>query len=810
MNKITGFIITLLISFSFNALAKAGFSNTPHKLYFIENKGQITDQHSLPRNDIQFALNAPGLNIFVGNGQLHYQFCKLNLKHTDLPAYLKEQFKANKPIDAEEQLATVTTYRMDVELIGANKYAEVIASEKHAYYENYYTANSPEDGFHAGSLSRITYKNIYNGIDWVIYIKDNKLEHEFIVGPNGNAADIKLKYNGQTSLSIDNNGNLVATTPMGTISEHAPVCLRPSGNKVASSYQLQNNILSYNIDDTKNVIIDPTVQWSTYYGPDSNNTSFYGIVNDAAANVYASGLTWSPTTGNIATVGSFQATYGSNCDAFLVKFDSSGNRIWGTYIGGTGGDWSNDVTIDPSGNLYVLGTTNSTTGMATAGTQQTTLGGTYDGFLARFNTAGMRLWGTYAGGTSLDYPETAKADQFGSIYISGTADSYAGIATSGSHMSAHSAGHDNFLIKYDSTGIRKWGTYYGGTRDEFGGVVTTDGYNVYLAGYTYSVSGIASASSFHPTLAGECDVYIAKFTSTGTRIWGSYYGGANSELTGALIVNNEALYFLGATSSDTGIATPGAYQPTRAGAQDAFLLQINPDLSSVIWGTYFGGPGTEAVDYSRMAFGDLGDVFITGFTGSATGVATPGAFHTTHGGGDYDAFLTKFSPLGTVYWSTYFGGTSTDLGKTCTYDGKNVYLAGQTASPDNIATPGAFLTTGGSGPFYPQGFLTKFALTDTPIATLSSPMKYRDRDNITLYPNPNYGSFKLSASGMNNGMVHFSVIDVAGKTLINEEAVVTNGTLTYNLNVPEGAPAGVYFVKVVSQGKTTVLRFVKE
>ncbi|MCD6010518.1 MAG: hypothetical protein K0Q79_380 [Flavipsychrobacter sp.] len=809
MNKTTGFIIALLF-LTFSAFSKAGFSPAPGKLFFIENKGQITDQHSLPRNDIQYALNAPGINIFIGNGQLHYQFYKLKLKHTDLPGYLKKQFKDHKPVDTHEQLATVETYRMDVELVGANKYANVTATEKQAYYENYYLANSPQEGYHAGACGKITYRNVYNDIDWVIYIKDNKLEHEFVVGPNGNAADIKLKYSGHTSLTIKDNGSIVAATPMGIINEHAPVCFRPSGKEIASSYQLNNNILSYNVEDTKNVIIDPTVQWATYYGPDSNNTSFYGMICDATANIYADGLTWSPTTGNIATAGAFQVTYGGGCDAFLVKFDSSGNRIWGTFYGGANGDWANDLTISTSSSLYMLGTSNSTTGIATAGTQQTTLGGGYDAFLAKFNTAGMRIWGTYAGGTAADYPETAKCDPVNRIYISGTADSYTGIATAGSHMPARAGGHDNFLIQYDSLGVRQWGTYYGGTSDEFGGVVSCDASSVCLAGYTYSTSGITTPSAHQPVHGGACDVYIARFTSGGARMWGSYYGGVESELTGNLMASNGALYLLGSTGSTTGIATAGAYQAAWAGSQDAFLLKINPDLSHVIWGTYFGGPGDDAVDYSRMCADGHGDIYITGLTTSTSGIASPGAFHTTHGGGDYDAFFAKFSPIGTLYWSTYYGGTSTDLGKACAFDGLNAYLAGQTVSPDNIATPGAFLSTGGSGPFYPQGFIVKFIITDTSIVTLSAASKNIPTASISIYPNPNNGSFTLTGSDISNGNVQLTVLDITGKTILNDQAVVANTSLSKQITLPQDAAPGVYFIRAVSQSQTTVLRFVKE
>ena len=88
-------------------------------------------------------------------------------------------------------------------------------------------------------------------------------------------------------------------------------------------------------------------------------------------------------------------------DAFLVKFNSSGVRQWGTYYGGTGYDYSFSCATDASGNIYLSGYTRSTSGIATTGAHQTTLGRGYDAFLVKFNSSGVRQWGTYYGGTRL-------------------------------------------------------------------------------------------------------------------------------------------------------------------------------------------------------------------------------------------------------------------------------------------------------------------------------------------------------------------------------------------------------------------------
>ena len=126
-------------------------------------------------------------------------------------------------------------------------------------------------------------------------------------------------------------------------------------------------------------------QWGTYYGGNDVDNGNY-CATDATGNVYLSGTTSSSVTA-ISTIGSHQSTYGGNGDAFLVKFNSSGGRQWGTYYGGVGGDNGNSCATDATGNVYLVGTTNSSlTAIATLGSHQSTYGGgTNDAFLVKFN-----------------------------------------------------------------------------------------------------------------------------------------------------------------------------------------------------------------------------------------------------------------------------------------------------------------------------------------------------------------------------------------------------------------------------------------
>jgi hypothetical protein len=795
--------------------------NKDQKMLLLENKGQVKDQYGCARNDIQFEVRSAGINIFIGDGKLHYQFTHCFYTN-DCPAgdvcNAKNGITEFYPPTAT--LNKITSYRMDVELVGTTGKIEAVAEQPQDYYENYFLNN---DEIVAHTCKRVVYKNVYPDIDWVIYIDGEQLEHEFIVGPNGDASMIKLKYSGQTSLKINEDGSITATTPMGTIKEAAPVCYGVNGAVLSSAFKLENNILGYAIGHKGALVIDPPLEWATYYGPDTSTSSMYAIVCDNAGHVYGAGLTYAAAMGSIATTGSFQYTFGGGgTDAYLVKFDSSGHRLWATYYGGSGDDWGSAVACDRSGNIYLGGSTASTSGIATPGAQQTFYGGGLrSGFLAKFNASGARLWGTYVGGTvgaNFDLEvSSVVCDWYAHVYVSGSTDDSANVGTPGTFRPYKHESFDTtvvaFLIQYDTaTGVRNWGTYYGGPRRNttFTGASCTDGLNIYLAGWTNDTTGttIASAGSYQPAMKGPSDAFIAKFDSSGNRLWGTYYGGESQETAGGItcdVING--LYFLGSTSSNTGIASIGCSQPLRGGLDDAFLAKFDRGTGMRVWGTYYGGPGDEETVPTRIITG--GDyVYIAGTTTSLTGIASVGAWQTTFGGGDQDVFFAAYDFTGKQQWSTYYGGKNHEEGMGIAYDGYGVYLCGETNSNSQIATVGGFEPVLGvdTAAYLYSGFLAKFA---DPRITLSV-TNNKVQAALSIYPNPNNGSFSLTGKfeGVDSN-VQINISDLTGRIVFNDNAVISNRVINKQISL-KNLPSGLYIITAISQEQVSVLKFVKE
>jgi hypothetical protein len=380
-------------------------------LAFIENKGQVRDQFGHTRTDIQFKLSTAGLNIYVGAGQLHYQFVTAS-KNNGSQAHGK-------------CTQTDTLYRMDMSLVRANQGATAVAEDMQAWHERYKLSQG--SNITARSFSKITYHNIYPHIDWVLYIHNNQLEYDFVVHEGGNVADIKMAYSGATSMGGGSGNPVVANTPLGSITEHAPRSYEAgTGNVITSAAMLNNDIVTFKTGSYNGtLVIDPTLSWATYYGGLLNDY-VADVATDDAGNIFATGTTRS--VNNIATTGSHQVVQQGNNDAFLAKFSSAGILQWATYYGGNMDDYGTGLACDHSGNVYLAGATESTAGIATAGAHQTTSGGSSDDFLAKFNSAGTLQWATYFGGPGNEGGYRIACDAAGNVLMAGATASATGIA----------------------------------------------------------------------------------------------------------------------------------------------------------------------------------------------------------------------------------------------------------------------------------------------------------------------------------------------------------------------------------------------
>ncbi|WP_313155925.1 DUF7948 domain-containing protein [Sphingobacterium multivorum] len=671
--------------FCFLSVLSKGFA----KQGFIANQGQIKDQFLAPRPDILFKINSgKAITIFLSANGIHYQW------------------GSDKAI-----------FRMDVQLLGANKYPVVSTEEPMGYKEHYVGG---KETVTVRQFGKVIYRDVYPHIDWVFYFNaDGQLEHDFVVRPGGDASDIKIQYLGADKADLYQDGSLLAETSFGSVRENRPYAYEQvSGRTVRSAYRLDGNILSFSIANySGTLIIDPVIDWATYIGG-AEYEEVWDTKTGTDSMVYVVGATNSLT--NIATTGAYLTTFagGTNpygSDAFLRKYTPQGECLWGTYVGGAGIDLGMSLAIDTSGNLYVAGRTNSPTGISTTGVHQEVKAGSnasYDAFIIKFDTAGQRLAGTYFGGTGAEGTEKVAiaCDRYNTLYLVGNTQSAAGIATATTFQPVRPGGQDGFIAKFNPSLLQLWGSYFGTSSNDYINAVTTDtAGNVLVAGHTQSTTGL-STTGIGP---GGTDGFVAKLDSAGSRIWSVYYGGPGYDKLSYLTADSTGnIYGVGATESTSGIATTGAHQSSTGGNVDLCLFKIDAS-GQLLWSTFYGGTENESVGGLLFRRGKL---YLTGQTWSSNGITTADGITPVFNGSISEGMLASFSSSGQRLYGTYLGGDGDDNGSALAAYGEQLYIAGGTTSVNSLATTGADQGTFGGTM---DGMLLRINMCDLPEITVA-------------------------------------------------------------------------------------------
>lgn len=531
-----------------------------------------------------------------------------------------------------------------------------------------------------------------------------------------------------------------------------------------------------------NCIAQDNRLWATYYGGTGEDLG-YCVVTDVFGNTYISGYTTS-TYG--ISYGGFQNAYGGgSSDAFLVKFDPSGNRLWATYYGGGGGENGVSVATDASGNVFMSGYTTSTTGIASGGFQNAYGGGLVggDAFLVKFNPSGTRIWATYYGGNGDDQGYGIAIDVLGNVYLTGYTISTNGIASGGfQNNHVYGTGGTAFLVKFDGLGNRLWATYYGGTDDTYPLNLATDALgNVFIAGHTNCTSDIASGGFQNSYGGGFHDAFLVKFDATGNRLWATYYGGLlwdDGFSVAADLSGN--VYLVGQTESPSDIAYGGFQNVYGGGTHDDFLVKFDAS-GNRLWATYYGGTGDEkglsvAIDTSS------GNVYISGVTYSTTNIASSGFQNILTPA--MDCFVAKFDTAGNRVCATYYGNTGNQDadGRVAIDISGNVYLSGSTSNSSGIAS-GGFQNYFGGG-VGNDAFLVKFTgcCTSPPNASITGSSTICDGQVTTLT------ATGLGSYSWNTGEAT-PIISVSPSVTTSYAAIVTNGC---------GSDTAIYTVSVTT------------
>ena len=373
-----------------------------------------------------------------------------------------------------------------------------------------------------------------------------------------------------------------------------------------------------------------------------------GVAADNSGNVYAVG-TFSNTVDFDPDGGDPHTSSGTR-DAYLSKFDTSGNFQWARTWGGLKNDFGRGVTLDGLENVYVTGLFSGTTVLDPDFGDQHTSNGGDDCFLSKFDSSGNFEWGRTWGGIGHDSPTDVAAESTGSVYVIGSFNDTVDFNPGGGEPRTSNGKRDVFLTTFDSSGNFQWVRTWGGSMSDSGLGVDSDGSGrVYVSGVFRETVEFNPGGGDAYTSNGESDVYLSKFDSSGNYMWVRTWGGPMSDSgTGVADDGSGHVYVSGSFREAVEFNPGGGDVYTSNGEGDAYLSTFD-STGNFKWVRTWGGTGLDSC--GSVSADDSGYIYVGGSFNDLIDFAPSGPpcyevpdFHTSHG--DRDVFLTKYGPDG--------------------------------------------------------------------------------------------------------------------------------------------------------------------
>lgn len=684
--------------------------------FFYENKGQIIDQDGKENKDVKYLFHSKGLNVQLRSSGFSYDIYET--KKTANPNFSKKSDKtisSPRHYNIDEFIYEKLIHRIDIEFLNSNKNFSITTEGKSLDYDNYFNLPNNSKGItNVHRFKKVRYKNIYPNIDLIFFKPKDTLkpiEYNFIINPGGKVSDIKMKFNGAPT-SIKNN-QLTMNVRFGEIHENIP-------NSWIIADKKENINISFN---------------------DLGDQTFgFNAPNDTYKNT--------------------------------LIIDPVPTRVWGSYAGGYGEEYGR-IETDSQNTAYLFGSTNSTTNLATSGTYQQIITGTFDAFLTKITKDGQKLWGTYYGTPLNDTFEDVDFDDSFNIYAGG--ETY----RLGSNT-------DATLVKFsNSGGLIYEKNFIGNSPDELYTVSYNSG-QVFLGGQTMSpnfpVLNASQPTKLSPN--GYTDAYLTAVDAlTGNMIWSSFFGATDHSTSIFNIFSSSGdLEIIGATQSPL-IPMVNPFQPTFGGVSDGLYLKFSKtgillrssyygySIQEFVWearivnnililagefpnlnGPVYGPAGIWRVNLATNAITKVTLPFhyttqLTAYIDSEsnvffsvlsnvgqTDIATSDGYMTSTGP-SMKTSMIKYDINNNKEWGTFYGGNGgTQLGRITKDNDGFIYFTGMSSNnTTGIATPGTFQQEGG----HPSNdiFIAKFKDCKS-ISTLTS--------NSPVCPN---STIQLSASG---------------------------------------------------------------
>lgn len=634
-----------------------------------------------------------------------------------------------------------------VKFFGAGASPQIIPEKPFNSVNNYLTGNDESKWASNCKLyGAVTYKNVYPNIDIRYYSSNNQLKYDWVVHPGGNPEKIMMYYEGAEKITVKKQ-ELIISTSVGDVTEQSPYSYQVVNGimkVVDCHYVVSGNMVKFKVNGyapSSTLVIDPTLIFASLTGSSMANWG-YTATPGPDGSFFAGGIALNEGTGAFpVSPGAFQTAFGgglqegnmSPYDVAIMKLSQNGSqRLYATYIGGSGNEQPHSMISDAAGNLVIAGRTASSNYPLTVPRIGT--GGGYDIFITKLNAAGNALVGSVKiGGTQDDgvnirnksapiptagamdatlrnYGDDARSevllDGAGNIFLASCTKSNNFPVVGAVFQPAFGGGRqDGVLLKFNSNlSTCLFSTFLGGSGDDAAFVLAINPStgNVYVAGGTTSSNfpGDKSGVRQGAIAGGECDGFVSIINPSGSSIGKTTYAGTPSFdiVYGIQFDKFSFPYIMGTTTGNW----PVENAPFSMAGGKQFITKLQPDLSnyvySTVWGTNSGNP-----NISPIAFlvDRCQNVYVSGWGGDANsdegfdnGSSTSGLPEVNglpgllpNDGSDFYFFVLERNALSQLFGSHY-GISNGEFGDhvdggTSRFDANGIIYQGMCASCGN-------------------------------------------------------------------------------------------------------------------------------
>lgn len=353
----------------------------------------------------------------------------------------------------------------------------------------------------------------------------------------------------------------------------------------------------------------------------------FDSATDPSGNVFLTGSTSGPLQGNNQGF----------TDAWVAKFDSGGNQISGQQIGSSSGETAYEITTDKDGNYYVAGSTGGSLVDSKKSDSQ-------DAWVAKYSSDGNQIWGRQIGANKTGgFSNSAfglDVDDTGNVYVSGL-----GIKENTDRESFDFAVQDDaWITKLDSNGNEQWFDQLGGPFFDENYDLTTDAEgNSYIVGWT---QGLVEESDPSRNLL-KYDAWIAKYNTDGVREWVQQFGSADQGLEFAWATDTDSegnIYVTGWTTGELGTKDKDFKDSE---SYDIWLAKFKPDGTQE-YVKQFGSKGDDGTYLSDMVIDSQDNIFLTGYTNDKLGKGDKDK-------DSFNAWVARFDTQGNNIWTQQIG-----------------------------------------------------------------------------------------------------------------------------------------------------------